>query len=52
MRGVDETWTADLFRFKRIQSRKSAGFRYILLTTDNFSEYAWSIPSKVNMVKR
>ena len=43
MRGIDETWQADLVEMIRyFQINK--GFRYLLTVIDVFSKYAWAVP--------
>ena len=43
MRGIDKTWSADLFDFKNYSLGKNAGFRSILASLDNLNKYVWSI---------
>ena len=45
MRGVDETWQADLVDMKKY-SKLNRGHKYLLTVIENFSKYAWEIPLK------
>ena len=45
MRGIDETWQADLVDMKKYSSFNK-GYKYILTIIDNLSKYAWAIPLK------
>lgn len=45
MRGIDETWQADLVDMSTY-ARQNKGFHFILTVIDNFSKYAWAIPLK------
>lgn len=45
MRGIDETWQADLVDMKKY-SKLNRGFKYLLTVIDNVSKFAWAIPLK------
>ena len=45
MRGIDETWQADLVDMKK-HSKLNSGYKYLLTVIDNVSKYAWAIPLK------
>ena len=45
MRGIDETWKADLVDMKK-HSKLNRGYKYLLTVIDNVSKYAWAIPLK------
>lgn len=45
MRGIDETWQADLVDMKKY-SKLNRGYKYLLNVIDNVSKFAWSIPLK------
>lgn len=45
MRGIDETWQADLVDMKNY-SRFNKGYNWLLTVIDNVSKYAWAVPLK------
>ena len=45
MRGIDETWQADLVEVIPY-SQVNKGFKYLLTVIDIFLRYAWDIPVK------
>ena len=45
MRGIDETWQADLVDMKKY-SKLNGGYKYLLTVIDNVSKFAWAIPLK------
>ena len=45
MRGIDETWQADLVDMQ-LYARENTGFKYLLTIIDVFSKFAWVVPSK------
>lgn len=45
MRGIDETWQADLVDMQKY-SRYNKGFNFLLTVIDNVSKYAWGLPLK------
>lgn len=45
MRGIDETWQADLIDMKNY-SHINKGYNWLLTVIDNLSKYAWAIPLK------
>ena len=45
MRGIDETWQADLIDMKNY-SHFNKGYNWLLTVIDNVSKYAWAIPLK------
>ena len=45
IRGVDETWQADLVEMQSY-ARENIGYRYMLTVIDIFSKYSWAIPVK------
>ena len=42
MRGIDETWQADLIDEKLFTFHK--GYNWLLTIRDNVSKYAWALP--------
>ena len=45
MRGIDETWQADLVDMQTY-SRDNKGYNFLLTVIDNVSKYAWAVPLK------
>ena len=45
MRGIDETWQADLVDLQKY-STVNKGYNFLLTVIDNVSKYAWAIPLK------
>ena len=45
MRGIDETWQADLVEMQPY-ARENKDYRYMLTVIDVFSKYAWAVPVK------
>ncbi|XP_068991200.1 uncharacterized protein [Neodiprion pinetum] len=45
VRGLDETWQADLVDMTAYSSRNK-GYKYLLTIIDIFSKYAWAVPIK------
>ena len=43
MRGIDETWQADLVEMIPY-FKINKGFRYLLTVIDIFAKYAWAVP--------
>lgn len=49
MRGIDETWQADLIEMIPYAHENNVN-RYLLTVIDIFSKYAWTVPVKSNSV--
>ena len=45
MRGIDESWQADLVEMQPYAG-ENKGYRYLLTITDVFSKFAWAAPVK------
>ncbi|XP_003427963.2 uncharacterized protein LOC100678729 [Nasonia vitripennis] len=45
MRGLDETWPADLVEMQ-LYAQENKGYNYLLTVIDVFSKYAWTVPLK------
>lgn len=45
MRGLDETWQADLVDMSAY-SAQNKGYKFLLTIIDNFSKFAWAVPTK------
>ena len=43
---IDDTWSLDILDLKDYGPENNRGYRYILVTIDNFSKYSWTIPLK------
>ena len=50
MRGLDETWQADLVDMSAY-ARYNNGYKYLLTIIDIFSKYAWVIPTRTKSGK-
>ena len=43
---IDDTWSVDILDLKDYGPENNRGYRYVLVTIDNFSKYGWTIPLK------
>ena len=43
---IDDTWSLDILDFKNYGPENNRGYRYVLVTIDNFSKFGWTIPLK------
>ena len=43
---IDDIWSLDILDLKDYGPKNNRGYRYVLVTIDNFSKYGWSIPLK------
>ena len=43
---IDDVWSLDILDLKDYGPENNRGYRYVLVTIDNFSKYGWSIPLK------
>ena len=43
---IDDIWSLDILDLKDYGPENNKGYRYILVTIDNFSKYGWTIPLK------
>ena len=43
---IDDTWSLDIFDLKDYGPKNNRGYRYVLVTIDNFSKFGWTIPLK------
>ena len=43
---IDDTWSLDILDLKDYGPENNRGYRYVLVTIDNFSKYGWTIPLK------
>ena len=43
---IDDIWSLDLLDLKDYGPKNNRGYRYVLVTIDNFSKYGWTIPLK------
>ena len=41
---IDDTWSLDILDFKDYGPENNRGYRYVLVTIDNFSKYGWTVP--------
>ena len=44
---IDDTWSLDILDLKDYGPENNRGYRYVLVTIDNFSKYGWTIPLKI-----
>ena len=43
---IDDTWSLDILDLKDYGSENNRGYRYVLVTIDNFSKFGWTVPLK------
>ena len=43
---IDDIWSLDILDLKDYRTNNNRGYRYVLVTIDNFSKYGWTIPLK------
>ena len=43
---IDDIWSLDILDLKDYGPKNNRGYRYVLVTIDNFSKYGWTIPLK------
>ena len=43
---IDDIWSLDILDLKDYGTENNRGYRYVLVTIDNFSKYGWTIPIK------
>ena len=43
---IDDTWSLDILDLKDYGPKNNRGYRYVLVTIDNFSKFAWTVPLK------
>ena len=43
---IDDIWSLDILDLKDYGPENNRGYRYVLVTIDNFSKFAWTIPLK------
>ena len=43
---IDDIWSLDILDLKDYGLEKNRGYRYVLVTIDNFSKFGWTIPLK------
>ena len=43
---IDDIWSLDILDLKDYGSNNNRGYRYVLVTIDNFSKYGWTSPLK------
>ena len=43
---IDEIWSLDILDLKDYGSENNRGYRYVLVTIDNFSKFGWTKPLK------
>ena len=43
---IDDIWSLDVLDLKDYGPENNRGYRYVLVTIDNFSKYGWKIPLK------
>ena len=44
---IDDIWSLDILDLKDYGPENNRGYRYVLVTIDNFSKYGWTIPIKI-----
>ena len=43
---IDDIWSLDILDLKDYGLENNRGYRYVLVTIDNFSKYGWTTPLK------
>ena len=43
---IGDTWSLDILDLKDYGPKNNRGYRYVLVTIDNFSKFGWTIPLK------
>ena len=43
---IDDIWSLDILDLKDYGPKNNRGYRYVLVTIDNFSKFGWTIPLK------
>ena len=43
---IDEIWSLDILDLKDYGPENNKGYRYVLVTIDNFSKFGWTVPIK------
>ena len=43
---IDDIWSLDILDLKDYGPKNNKGYRYVLVTIDNFSKFGWTIPLK------
>ena len=43
---IDDKWSLDILDLKDYGPENNRGYRYVLVTIDNFSKYGWTVPLK------
>ena len=43
---IDDIWSLDILDLKDYGPENNRGYRYVLVTIDNFSKYGWTLPLK------
>ena len=43
---IDDIWSLDILDVKDYGPENNRGYRYVLVTIDNFSKYGWTVPLK------
>ena len=41
---IDDIWSLDILDLKDYSPKTNRGYRYVLVTIDNFSKFGWTIP--------
>ena len=44
---IDDIWSLDILDLKDYGPKNNRGYRYVLVTIDNFSKFGWTIPLKI-----
>ena len=43
---IDDIWSLEILDLKDYGPENNRGYRYVLVTIDNFSKYDWTVPLK------
>ena len=44
---IDDIWSLDILDLKDYGPENNRGYRYVLVTIDNFSKFGWTVPLKI-----
>ena len=49
---IDDIWRLDILDLNDYGPEKNRGYRYVLVTIDNFSKFGWTVPIKNNKMPK
>ena len=48
---IDDIWFLDILDLKHYGPLNNRGYRHVLIVFDNISEFRWTVPLKIKMLK-